>query len=175
MRFNILPKSARLFVASLAVAVAGGAGLTAFAADGGHAHYGMHRGGMFMGAPMMGRGLDRMLDSVSATDAQRAQIKQIAQAAAADLKAQRDAGRALHEQAAALFTQPTVDANAAESLRQQMLAQHDQVSRRMMQAMLDISRVLTPEQRQQLAQKMQQRRQMMEDQMRERQQQSPKQ
>jgi Spy/CpxP family protein refolding chaperone len=175
MRVRNFSKSARLFVAGLAVAVAGGAGFTAFAADGFHGHGGHHGPGMFMGGGMMGHGLDRMLDSVNATDAQRAQIKQIAQTAAADLKAQRDARRALHDQAAALFTQPTVDANAAESLRQQMLAQHDQVSRRMMQAMLDISRVLTPEQRQQLAQKMQQRRQMMENHMRERQQQSPKQ
>jgi Spy/CpxP family protein refolding chaperone len=70
----------------------------------------------------------------------------------------------------AVFTAPTVDANAAEQLRQQMLAQHDQASKRMLQAMLDISRVLTPEQRQQLAQKMKQRHEMMERHMRERQQ-----
>jgi Spy/CpxP family protein refolding chaperone len=68
----------------------------------------------------------------------------------------------------ALFTQPTVDANAAESLRQQMLARHDAASKRMMQAMLDVSRVLTPEQRQQLAQHMKQRRDMMERHMKER-------
>ena len=61
-----------------------------------------------------------------------------------------------------LFRQPTVDANAAEALRQQMLQQHDQASRRMLQAMLDVSRVLTPEQRAQLAQRMQQRREMMQ-------------
>jgi Spy/CpxP family protein refolding chaperone len=118
----------------------------------------------------MGRGLDRMLDSVKATDAQRAQIKQIAQAAASDLKAQHDARQALHQQAMAIFTAPNVDANAAENLRQQMLAQHDQASKRMLQAMLDISRVLTPEQRQQLAQRMQQRHEMMQRHMRERQQ-----
>ena len=62
----------------------------------------------------------------------------------------------------ALFTQPTVDARAAEALRQQMLAQHDQASQRMLQTMLDVSRVLTPEQRKTLSDRMQQRRSMME-------------
>jgi Spy/CpxP family protein refolding chaperone len=121
--------------------------------DGAPPHDGPH--GMMMG-PLAGRGLDRMLDSVNATDAQRQQIKQIAQAAKADLKAQHDAAQSLHEQAMTLFTQTTVDAAAAENLRQQMLAQHDQASKRMLQAMLDISRVLTPEQRQQIAAHMKQ-------------------
>jgi Spy/CpxP family protein refolding chaperone len=61
-----------------------------------------------------------------------------------------------------LFAQPTVDARAVETLRQQMLQQHDQSSRRWMQAMLDASAVLTPEQRKQLAERMQQRREMMQ-------------
>jgi Spy/CpxP family protein refolding chaperone len=162
------PQAWRLLVAGLMLAVAGTFALTAFAQPG--PRHGGPDGGMFMGGPMMGRGLDHMLDSVKATDAQRAQIRQIAQAAAADLKAQRDARKALHEQAMAVFTAPNVDANAAENVRQQMLAQHDQASRRMLQAMLDISRVLTPEQRQQLAQRMKQRHEMMERHMRERQQ-----
>lgn len=158
----------RLFFGAVLLAVVGTFTLTAFAQDGPRHGAGGH--GMFMGPPLMGRGLDHLLDGVNATDAQRTQIKQIAAAAAADLKAQREAGKALHEQALTLFTQPTVDANAAEALRQQMLARHDQASKRMLQAMLDISRVLTPEQRQQLAQKMKQRHEMMQRHMRERQQ-----
>jgi len=90
-----------------------------------------------------------------------AQIKQITQAAAADLKAQHEAGHKLHEQGMALFTQPTVDPVAAEALRQQMLARHDQASKRVLQAMLDISKVLTPEQRQQLAERLKKRHEMM--------------
>lgn len=163
------PQALRLLVGGLLLAVAGTFALTAFAQPGPR-HHGGPEGGLFMGGPMMGRGLDHLLDSVKATDAQRAQIKQIAQAAAADLKAQRDARKALHEQAMAVFTAPNVDANAAENVRQQMLAQHDQASKRMLQAMIDISRVLTPEQRQQLAQRMKQRHEMMERHMRERQQ-----
>lgn len=159
-------RALRLFAGGLLLAVLGTIGLVSFAQEGPHGA--PHD--MLMGPPMMGRHLDRMLDAVKATDAQKAQIKQIAQAAASDLKAQHEAAKGLHEQAMTLFTQPTVDANAAEALRQQMLAQHDQASKRMLQAMLDISRVLTPEQRQQLAQQMKQRHDMMERHMHERQQ-----
>ena len=53
---------------------------------------------MFRGSPeRMGRMIDHMLDGLNASDAQRGQIKQIAAAAAADLKAQREAGRALRQ------------------------------------------------------------------------------
>jgi Spy/CpxP family protein refolding chaperone len=110
-------------------------------------HAGMHAGpGML---PLGGRGLEKMLDTVGASDEQRAQATQIAAATRADMAAEREAGQALREQASQLFTQATVDAGAAEALRQQMLSQHDRRSQRMMQAMLELSRVLTPEQRQQ--------------------------
>ena len=46
-----------------------------------------------------------------------------------------------------LFAQPTVDAAALEALRQKQMAMHDAASKRMMQAMLDVAQVLTPEQR----------------------------
>ena len=59
--------------------------------------------------------------------------------------------QALKEEASRVFTQPNVDANAAEALRQKMLAQHDQMSKRRMQAMVEVSKVLTPDQRRQLA------------------------
>ncbi len=155
--------SLKLMVATFVVALAGMATSTAYAMPGGPEggpHGGGH-GGMMGMAP-------RMLDAVNATPDQRAQIKQIMDAAHADMKAQHDAGRALHQQAMQIFTQPTVDANAAEGVRQQMLAQHDRASKRMMQAMLDVSRVLTPDQRKQLADKMAQRKSMMERHMQER-------
>ena len=113
---------------------------------------------MFGGSPEhVGRVVDHMLDGLNASDAQRSQIKQIAIAAATDLKAQRDAGRSLREQGMQIFAAPTVDARAAETLRQQMLAQHDQASKRMLQAMLDVSRVLTPEQRTKIGERMKER------------------
>jgi Spy/CpxP family protein refolding chaperone len=121
---------------------------------------------MFGGSPeQIGRGVDRMLDGLGVTDAQRGQIKQIAIAAATDLKSQHEAGRALRDQGMQIFAAPTVDAAAAESLRQQMLTQHDQASKRMLQAMLDVSKVLTPEQRAKMAERMKQRQAAMKDRM----------
>lgn len=151
----------------LVIALAGTASLTAWAQPH-HAHAGPGGAGMMLGGSP--RHLDRMLDGVGASDAQRSQIRQIAEAAAKDLKAQREAGKALRERQVELFTQPNVDANAVEALRQQMLAQHDQTSRRMTQAMLDASRVLTPEQRVKLAERIKSRRDLMQRHQRERQQ-----
>jgi periplasmic protein CpxP/Spy len=146
----------RLLLATLVVATAATLSQTAWAMPGGH---GGHSG---MGMMADGRHMERLLDAVNATPDQRSQIKALADAARADLRAQREAGRKLHEQGQSLWAQPTVDARAAEALRQQMLAQHDQASKRKMQLMLDVSRVLTPEQRKTLADRMQQRRSMME-------------
>ena len=144
----------------------------ALAMPGGHGgpHGEMHggmRGGMAMpfANPQMA---GRLLDSVNATPEQRTQIKALADAAQRDLQAERSAGRQLREQAMTLFAQPTVDARAAEALRQQMLARQDAASKRMTQFMLDVSRVLTPEQRQRLTERMAKRHDMMERHPRER-------
>lgn len=150
----------KLLAATVTLALAAGVAQTAIAEPGPGYGRGGHDGhGMMM---MGGHRMDRALAAVNATPEQRAQIKQIFDAARADLKGQRDAGRTLREQSAALFAQPVVDARAAEVLRTQMVAQHDAASKRMLQAMLDASRVLTPEQRKLLADKMAQRRTMME-------------
>lgn len=150
----------RLLVATGTLALAAAAMQPAQAMPGMHDGPGMHgdRMGMMKGGAMG----ERMLDAVNATPEQRAQIRQIMDAARKDLRAQHEGGRALHEQAAQIFAQPNVDARAAETLRQQMVARHDAASKRMMQAMLDASRVLTPEQRKTLAERMAQRRSMME-------------
>ncbi len=166
---NKSPRSTRglkAVVAGVALALAAGAGVTAWAqgpyggGPGRHAHAMHHGGGMFLGGPER---IDRLLDGLNATEAQRTQIKQIARAAAQDLRAQREEGRALREQAAAVFTAPQVDAAKAEALRQQMLARQDAASRRITQAMLDASAVLTPEQRVKLGERMAERKQRMEE------------
>ena len=132
------PYAARLAVLALLLALAGALATSAWAQPGGGRGSGM----MFQGSPEhMGRMVDHMLDGVSASDAQRSQIKQIVQAAAADLKGQREAARGLHQKAVQVFAAPNVDAAVAEALRQQLQAQHDQGSRRMLQAMLEISAV----------------------------------
>lgn len=155
--------SARAWVAATALAVAGtlvlvsspsqaGADTSAGPAGppGGHAHG--------MGPTMLvGPGMGRLLDAVKATPEQRAQVEKITQAAQDDLRARHEAGAKLRDQTMALFTQPTVDTAAVESLRQQMLAQHDLSTQRMLQAMVEVSRVLTVEQRQQMAQQLKSR------------------
>lgn len=162
------PLMVRLIVGSMVLVAA--ASLAFAARAQGHRDAGMggmggpHGMMMFSGPPgRIGSNVDRMLDGLKASTAQRSQIKQIAVAAAADLKAQREAGRGLHEQGLEVFMAPNVDAGAAEALRQQMLAQNDQASKRVLQAMLDVSKVLTPEQRAQLGERMKRRAAMMHE------------
>lgn len=164
-----LASAAFALIASLAqtaqaAAPAGGPG-----ASGMPGMHGTHAGGPGMhGGPgmqgMMGHPehMNRMLESIGASAEQRAQIQAIMQAARADMKAQHEQTKALRDQGQALFVQPTVDARAVEALRLRLLAQHDQASKRKMQVMLDISRVLSPEQRQKLAEQKAQRRALME-------------
>ena len=146
-------------------------------------HGGMHErmhdrmggGMMFGGSPEhRGRMIDHMLDGLNASDAQRAQIKQIAAAAAADLKAQAEAGRGLRQRGMQALMAPNVDAGAVEQVRQQMLQQHDQMSRRVTQAMLDTARVLTPEQRAKLGERMRDRQARMEERMQRMQREQPR-
>jgi Spy/CpxP family protein refolding chaperone len=129
-------------------------------------HGGMHGGGvgmgMGMGMGMGGASMGRVLDAVKATPEQRTQIKTIMEAARGDLKAQHEAGRGLHQQMQAAFAQPTVDARAVEGLRLQIVAQHDAASKRITQALLDASKVLTAEQRKTVADMMAKRQAMMQ-------------
>ena len=163
----------RQLMAGLSLALGAGLALPALAMPGGpDMQLAQGPGGPMGGGPegpMFGGMLKRMLERVNATPEQRTQIDQIMKSAATDMRAQHEAGRALREQAMTLFAQPTVDAAAVEALRQKQLAMHDAASKRMMNAMIDISRVLTPDQRKQMAEYMAQRREMMQRQWRERQ------
>ncbi len=161
-----LSRPAQMLLATLFVAAAASLSPSAHAQPLGDMHggsvgmRGMHSEGMGMG--MAGAHMGRVLDAVKATPEQRAQIKSIMEAAHTDLKAQREAGRTLHQQMQAAFTQPTVDARSVESLRAQIAAQHDTASKRMTQAMLDASKVLTPDQRKAMADMMAKRQAMMQ-------------
>lgn len=143
---------------------------TSMERGGGGMHHGHHGGGMggmaggMFGSPeRAGRMIDHLLDGLDATDAQRSQIKQIAAAAFGDLRTQMQSGRGLRQRGMDILTAPNVDPAAAEQLRQQALQQHDQISRRMTQAMLDVARVLTPEQRARLGERMKDRRARMDE------------
>ena len=162
-----------LFVAAAAVAVSAEAQERPHGMRGGEGGHGMM---MFGGSPeRMGRRIDHMLDGLNATDAQRTQVKQIATAAATDLQAQRETGKGLRERSLQIFAAPNIDAAAAESVRAQMQAQHDQASRRTLQAMLDIGKVLTPEQRAKIGERLKQRGAMMNERMERMQHERPKQ
>ena len=128
------------------------------------AHHRMAPGmGMGMGMGMAGMALpERMLDEVGASADQKAKLRDIFKAAGDDIRAQREAGHVLHGKMLALMVAPQVDAAAAEALRQQQLAQHDTMTKRALQAMLDAQAVLTPEQRAKLAERMAARQQMRE-------------
>lgn len=157
-----------LFVAAAGAAVSAHAQVHGRGRDGGGGACGASGApGMMMmlaGPPeRVARAVDHLLDGLSATDAQRSQIKQIAQAAAVDLKAQHEADRSLRDKGMQIFTLPVIDAAAAESVRQQMLAHHDQASKRMLQAMLDIGKILNPEQRAKLGERMKQRQMAMQE------------
>ncbi len=150
----------RHLLATLTVALAGGMALPVLAMPGGPGH----------GAgPLMGGMLPRMLDRVNATPEQREQIKKIIEDNRGDRQSKRLERQALQAEAMALFSQANVDAKAVEALRLKQVAMFDATSQRMAAAMLEVSRVLTPEQRQQMAEQMNQRREMMQRHHRERQ------
>ena len=149
-------------IAQTAHAAPGGMGGHGDMAGMGHVGPRGHMGSMGMEGPgHMGR-MGRMLDRVGASADQKAQIKTIMDAARNDVAPVHGQMKALRAQSAALFTQPAVDANAAEALRLQMQTLHGQVSKRMAQAMVESSRVLTPEQRTEMADMMSKRRAMAE-------------
>jgi protein CpxP len=114
------------------------------------------RPGGHMGGPGMAGGppIEHMLESVDASDAQRAQIKQIMKSAREDLKPQHEALQRLRSEGQTLLAAPTIDAAAIEALRQQSQVQHEAVSKRMSQALVAAANVLTPDQRAKLAERM---------------------
>ena len=147
----------RLTLATLVLAVSGGLALSASAAPPPHGADGPMM--MMMGGPGH---IEHMLDQVDASADQRSQIQAIMKAAHADLQPMQASGHTLQQQLMQLMLQPSIDARAAEALRQQIQAQHDQSSKRMLQAMLDSSRVLSADQRKLLGDKLAQRSAMME-------------
>jgi Spy/CpxP family protein refolding chaperone len=162
-----LSRPVQMLIATLTVAAAAGLAQPVHAQPMGPMHggpdgpSGMHGMGMGMGMGM-GAPMGRVLEAVKATPEQRTQIKTIMEAARGELKAQHEAGRGLHQQMQAAFAQPTVDARAVEALRLQIVAQHDAASKRITQALLDASKVLTAEQRKTLADMMAKRQAMMQ-------------
>lgn len=102
------------------------------------------------GRPMAGQMVERTLEAVDATEAQRGEIREIVDAARREIRRMVAGLDHPREQFTTLLAAETVDRAAFETLRQQMLEAGDAVSKRAMAAFLDIAEVLTPEQRAEL-------------------------
>jgi Spy/CpxP family protein refolding chaperone len=90
-----------------------------------------------------------VLREVDASEAQVARVSEIATRAVADLEALRDLHRARHDAFTAALV--TGDRGALEALRRESLASLEGASQRVVAALADAAEVLTPEQRQRLA------------------------
>src|ERR1700683_2288074 len=88
---------------------------------------------------------------VDATDAQKAQIGPLVKQAVSDLMPLHSQLQCAHSHAMQALEQPTVDRASLEAARAEHLQLADQASKRIVQLFGDVGDVLTPTQRQQLA------------------------
>ena len=152
----------RAAIAALLGSLAAGFGGYAWAHGG---HGGWHRGGGFMGGSMdpaktdqrIERMVKHMAVEVDATPEQQAKLTEIAKAAAKDLRPLREKARDARRQGMQLLAAPTIDRGAIERLRAEQIQAADAASKRLTQALSDTAEVLTPAQRQKLAERMQRR------------------
>jgi Spy/CpxP family protein refolding chaperone len=146
----------RFFAGMLAGTVIGGllaTGVSAFS------HEGPGWGGRCMGRHAMSPdarrerlefATDWVLTKANATDQQKQQVKGIVQAALQDLGPIHEQHLQHREAFRAALTQPAVDRATLDQLRQAEMQLAEQASARIVQALADVSEVLTPEQRTQL-------------------------
>ena len=95
------------------------------------------------------RRLEKLLDKVNATPAQRSQIEGIWNNLRPQLAANRQQHISLHQQMAAAFTAPTVNPAQIEQLRQQQMSLENQRSQVFTQGLVQTAQVLSQAQRQQ--------------------------
>lgn len=121
--------------------------------------------GMMSGEPLspaevrdrIGRVVAHLAIEIDATDEQKQKLTDILVGAANDLMSLRDQaggrGAAAHE-LIGLLTAPSVDPIAVEQFRAGKIALADQATRRIADALVEAARVLTPDQRQELGDKL---------------------
>jgi Spy/CpxP family protein refolding chaperone len=95
--------------------------------------------------------LKHLYVDLDVTDAQKAQIDPLVKQAMQDLEPMHTQLHDAHVKAMATLTQPTMDRAALETSRAQAMVLADQASRRLTQLIADVGDVLTPAQRQKLA------------------------
>jgi len=147
-------KTKRVILGSLIAAcivLAGGSLAFAHGMGGGWRHGGMGAGEM---AEHLQVHVQHVLDEVDATDAQKAQVKDIVAAATKDLEALHEQNGGIHKELHDIFTAPVIDRAKLEAVRAEHMAALDQASKRCATALADAADVLTPEQRKALGEKM---------------------
>ena len=100
---------------------------------------------------MAGWMVDRLMYDVKASDAQRDKARAIVDATAGDLQQLARLHSENHAALLSIVKEPTVDRNKLESLRVRSMSTLDESSKHLSTAIGDLLEVLTPEQRQQLA------------------------
>jgi len=106
-----------------------------------------------------GRMAERFARRIDATGDQQAKLVAIAEAAAKDVAALRQQVRDARVEGMKLLGAAQVDRTQIEKLRTEQVANMDAISKRMTTALADAAEVLTPEQRQKVAERMDERRQ----------------
>lgn len=100
---------------------------------------------------------ERLLHGIDATPDQETKIKAVITAALRDLEPTRATFRDTRGELVKILAAGQIDRAAAERLRSERIALADQVSKRMVDAVLDVAEVLTPEQRAKLQDRMAER------------------
>jgi periplasmic protein CpxP/Spy len=130
------------------------AGVAALAQSGGMAA--LHHSMMMSGNPAdMSAHVDHVLEhlyvEIDATDAQKAQIDPLVKQAMSDLVPLHAQAQSAHTQFIQALTQPTLDRNSLEAAREAHMQLAEQASKRFVQLIGDVGNILTPAQRQALA------------------------
>jgi protein CpxP len=144
----------RIILGSLiaCIVLAGGSALAyAHGMGGGWPHGGMDSKEM---AEHLQVHVQHVLDEVDATADQKTRIKDIVAAATRDLEALHGQQGNVHKELHEIFTAPTIDRTKLEQVRVAHMQALDAASQRCATALADAAEVLTPEQRQQLGEKM---------------------
>ena len=148
----------RAAIAAVVGSMAAVVGFKAFAEPGDHVRW--HRGLMHanftpeQAEQRVGRMLKHFYVEIDATEAQKQKLDPIVKQAAKDLLPLRAKMHEARKQGASLLSAETVDRAAIESFRVQQLQLADIASKRFSQALADVAEVLTPAQRNDLAQRL---------------------
>ena len=120
---------------------------------GGH-RFGFNRGGGFLTPGRIERMVDRLGWAVDASSEQKQKIKAIIQHVADDLRPMREQHMDMRRQIRDVLAAPTIDRGKLEALRAEHMRLADQASQRITTALAEAAEVLTPDQRADLARRL---------------------